>query len=68
MKFGNLPGYGASVEGKYQGQSYDWLFLDEATNFTEEEFRGLAACVRGGQFHSQAGLPHLQPGGWVTPG
>lgn len=47
MKFGNLPGYGASVEGKYQGQSYDWLFLDEATNFTEEEFRGLAACVRG---------------------
>ena len=47
VKFGNLPGYGASVEGKYQGQSYDWLFLDEATNFTEEEFRGLAACVRG---------------------
>lgn len=47
VKFGNLPGYGAAVEGKYQGQSYDWLFLDEATNFTEEEFRGLCTCVRG---------------------
>ena len=35
------------MQGKYQGQSYDWLFMDEATNFTEEEFRGLAACVRG---------------------
>ena len=47
IKFGNMPGYGAAVQGKYQGQSYDWLFMDEATNFTEEEFRGLAACVRG---------------------
>lgn len=47
IKFGNMPGYGAAVAGKYQGQSYDWMFMDEATNFTEEEFRGLAACVRG---------------------
>lgn len=47
IKFGNMPGYGAAVQGKYQGQSYDWLFMDEATNFTEEVFRGLAACVRG---------------------
>lgn len=47
IKFGNMPGYGAAVEGKYQGQSYDWLFMDEATNFTESEFRGLAATVRG---------------------
>lgn len=47
IKFGNMPGYGAAVEGKYQGQSYDWLFMDEATNFLESEFRGLAACVRG---------------------
>lgn len=47
IRFGNLTGYGAAVEGKYQGQSYDWLLIDEATNFTEAEFRGLCACVRG---------------------
>lgn len=47
IKFGNMPGYGAAVEGKYQGQEYDWLFIDEATQFTETEFRGLAAIVRG---------------------
>ena len=28
IKFGNMPGYGAAVEGKYQGQEYDWLFID----------------------------------------
>ncbi|MFR0912622.1 MAG: terminase large subunit domain-containing protein [Evtepia gabavorous] len=68
VKFGNLPGYGASVEGKYQGQSYDWLFLDEATNFTEEEFRGLAACVRGSiPFPSGSTSPATR-GVWVTPG
>lgn len=47
IKFGNMPGYGAAVEGKYQGQEYDWLFIDEATQFAETEFRGLAAIVRG---------------------
>lgn len=47
IKFGNMPGYGAAVEGKYQGQSYDWIFMDEATNFLESEFRGLGGCLRG---------------------
>ena len=47
IKFGNMPGYGAAVQGKYQGQEYDWLFIDEATQFLETEFRGLAATVRG---------------------
>lgn len=47
IKFGNMPGYGAAVEGKYQGQEYEWLFIDEATQFLESEFRGLAAIVRG---------------------
>lgn len=47
IKFGNMPGYGAAVTGKYQGQEYDWIFMDEATQFTESEFRGLAACLRG---------------------
>lgn len=47
IKFGNMPGYSDAVNGKYQGQSYDWMFIDEATQFLESEFRGLAACVRG---------------------
>lgn len=47
IKFGNMPGYGAAVQGKYQGQEYEWLFIDEATQFLESEFRGLAGIVRG---------------------
>lgn len=47
IKFGNMPGYGAAVAGKYQGQEYDWMFMEEATQFTEQEFRGLGACLRG---------------------
>lgn len=47
IKFGNMPGYGAAVAGKYQGQEYDWIFMEEATQFTEQEFRGLGACLRG---------------------
>lgn len=46
IKFGNMPGYGAAVQGKYQGQEYHWLFIDEATQFLETEFRGLDAIVR----------------------
>lgn len=47
VKFGNMEGYTAAVGGKYQGQEYDWVFIEEATQFTEREFRGLAACCRG---------------------
>ena len=47
IKFGNMPGYGAAVAGKYQGQEYDWIFMEEATQFTEQQFRGLGACLRG---------------------
>lgn len=47
IKFGNMPGYSAAVQGKYQGQEYEWLFIDEATQFLEQEFRGLDAIVRG---------------------
>jgi phage terminase large subunit len=47
IKFGNMESYGAATAGKYQGQEYDWIFLEEATQFTEQEFRGLAACCRG---------------------
>ena len=47
IRFGNMENYDSAVSGKYQGQEYDWIFLEEATQFTEQEFRGLAACCRG---------------------
>lgn len=44
IKFGH---YGAGDELEYQGQEYDWIFMDEATQFTEYQFRVLGACLRG---------------------
>nr|DAW60910.1 MAG TPA: Large subunit terminase [Caudoviricetes sp.] len=31
----------------FQGTEYDIMYIDEATQFSEEQFRVLAACVRG---------------------
>ena len=31
IRFGNMESYDAAVSGKYQGQEYDWIFLEEAT-------------------------------------
>ena len=45
IRFGHLQSSGAITE--YQGQEYDWIFMDEATHFTEWEFRTLGACLRG---------------------
>ena len=47
IRFGHLPGAAAAMEGEYQGQEYDWIFIDEATQFTEEAFRAIGACLRG---------------------
>lgn len=44
IKFGH---YGARDDAEYQGQEYDWIFMDEATQFTEAQFRNLGACLRG---------------------
>lgn len=44
IKFGH---YGAGDDLEYQGQEYDWIFMDEATQFTEAQFRTLGACLRG---------------------
>lgn len=44
IKFGH---YGAGDDLEYQGQEYDWIFIDEATQFTEDQFRTLGACLRG---------------------
>ena len=47
IKFGHLPSCAAAVEGEYQGQEFDGIFIDEATQFTEAEFRGIGGCLRG---------------------
>lgn len=44
IKFGH---YGPQDDVEYQGQEYDWIFIDEATQFTEAQFRTLGACLRG---------------------
>lgn len=44
IKFGH---YGSGDDLEYQGQEYDWIFMDEATQFTESQFRTLGACLRG---------------------
>lgn len=45
IKFGHYNGDGSETE--YQGQEYDWIFMDEATQFTEREFRFLGSLLRG---------------------
>lgn len=44
IKFGH---YGQSDDDEYQGVEYDWIFMEEATQFTERQFRTLGACLRG---------------------
>ena len=45
IKFGHLNN--KSDINDYQGKEYDVIFMDEATQFLEEEFRALGACIRG---------------------
>lgn len=47
IRFSNMPDYQAAIGGKFQGNNWDVLFIDEITQFTEAEFRGLDAIVRG---------------------
>lgn len=69
IKFGNMESYNSATAGKYQGQEYDWIFLEEATQFTEQEFRGLAACCRGASSYPKRIYMTANPGGighrWV---
>lgn len=44
IKYGH---YDSGGDLEYQGQEWDWIFLEEATQFTEHEFRVLGACLRG---------------------
>ena len=45
IRFGHWQGM--STETEYRGQEYDWIFIDEATEFSEMEFRMLGGCLRG---------------------
>ncbi len=64
-------GYCAS-EGdvlQYQGQEYDVIFMDEATQFTEYQFQTLTACLRGANKFPKRMYLTCNPGGvgheWV---
>ena len=45
IQFGNWEG--EESESHYRGLEYDWIFLDEATDFTERTFNLLGGCLRG---------------------
>jgi phage terminase large subunit len=45
IQFGHWQGMASEAE--YRGQEYDWIFMDEATEFSEMEFRTLGGCLRG---------------------
>jgi phage terminase large subunit len=54
---------------QYQGQEYDVLFIDEATQLSETQFRWLNACVRGAGPYPKRTYLTCNPGGvghaWV---
>lgn len=64
-------GYCASESDvlQYQGQEYDVIFMDEATQFTEFQFETLTACVRGANRFPKRMYLTCNPGGvghtWV---
>ena len=64
-------GYCASESDvlQYQGQEYDIIFIDEATQFTEYQFQTLTACLRGANDFPKRIYITCNPGGvgheWV---
>ena len=66
IKFGH---YGVNDDLEYQGQEYDWIFMEEATQFTERQFRTLGACLRGATKMPRRMYLTCNPGGighiWV---
>lgn len=45
IKFGHWSG--EESENEYQGLQFDWIFMDEATQFSERTFNYLGGCLRG---------------------
>lgn len=68
IRFGHFQSYHSALT-EYQGQEYDWIFMDEATQFTEEEFRLLGGCLRGANDFPKQFFLTCNPGGvghhWV---
>lgn len=67
IRFGHLQS--SNAIGEYQGQEFDWIFMDEATHFTEWEFRVMAATLRGTRSIPKRFYLTCNPGGvghmWV---
>lgn len=68
IKFGHFQSYESAAQ-EYQGQEYDWIMMDEATQFTEEEFRLMGGCLRGVNEFPKTFFLTMNPGGvghrWV---
>lgn len=47
---------------RYQGQEYDIIALDEATQLTEYQFQTLKGCLRGAERFSETDVFNLQSG------
>ena len=60
---------GESDVDQYQGQEYDVIFIDEATLFTEYQYKTLTACLRGANDFPKRMYLTCNPGGvghaWV---
>lgn len=67
VKFGHWQGELSELE--YQGQEFDWIFIDEATQFTERAFNYLKGCLRGVSPYDKRLYLTCNPGGvghsWV---
>nr|WP_242942759.1 phage terminase large subunit [Papillibacter cinnamivorans] len=67
IKFGHLNDKRALDD--YQGKEYDIVFIDEATQFAEDEFRTLGACLRAVNDYPKRFYLTCNPGGighqWV---
>ena len=67
LRFGHL--HRTQDLNEYQGLEFDMIFIDEATQFTEAEFRTLAACLRGVNEYPKRLYLTCNPGGvghdWV---
>lgn len=67
LKFGHWAG--ERSESEYQGQEFDWIFIDEATQFSERTFNYLKGCLRGVSPYDKRIYLTCNPGGighrWV---
>ena len=67
IKFGHWSG--DQSEDEYNGLEYDWIFIDEATQFSERSFNFLGGCLRGVNAFPKRMYLTCNPGGvghrWV---